>query len=148
LARQDPEDHRAGAVKAVDPGMMLDRDDVDAEIVAQQVLVEAFLEQLRTDLRVAISVGQAGAHRRRRVEDLLRHEGVDVLAMIPGSHVGFSGSRSELVIAPKPSSPAEILPDHKAAASARSATNRARASIAGAASASSRCRRTSQPTSL
>jgi len=56
LARDDAEDHRARAVKAVDAGMMLDRDDVDPEIVAQQMLVEAFMEQIRGDLRVAISV--------------------------------------------------------------------------------------------
>ena len=33
--------------------MVLDRDDVDAELVAQQVLVEAFLEQIGGDPRVA-----------------------------------------------------------------------------------------------
>src|SRR5262245_13642297 len=46
LPGEDAEDHRARAVKAVDPRMMLDRDDVDPELVAQQVLVEAFLEQI------------------------------------------------------------------------------------------------------
>ena len=68
------------------PGMMLDRDDVDAELVAQQVLVEAFLEQIGGELRVAILVGQARAHRIRRVEHLLRHERIGVFAMIPGLH--------------------------------------------------------------
>ena len=65
---------------------MLDRDDVDPEIVAQEVLVEAFMEQIGGDLRVAISVRQAGAHRLGAVEHLLRHKGVDVLAMVPGVH--------------------------------------------------------------
>jgi hypothetical protein len=86
LARHDPQDHRARAVEAVDAGMVLDRDDVDAELVAQQVLVEAFLEQIGGDLRVAVFVGQAGAHRLGAVEHLLRHERVDVLAMVPGLH--------------------------------------------------------------
>ena len=93
LPREDAEDHRARAVEAVDPGMVLDRDDVDAEIVAQQVLVEAFLEQIGGDLRVAIFVGQAGAHRVGAVEHLLRHKGIDVLAMIPGLHGGYSSRK-------------------------------------------------------
>ena len=66
--------------------MMLDRDDVDPEIVAQQMLVEAFMEQIGGDLRVAVSVRQAGAHRLGAVEHLLRHKGIDVLAMVPGLH--------------------------------------------------------------
>ena len=66
--------------------MMLDRDDVDAEVVAQQVLVEAFLEQIGGDLGVAIFVGQAGAYRGGGVENFLRHKRVDVFAMIPSAH--------------------------------------------------------------
>ena len=92
LPGKDAEDHRARAVKAVDPGMVLDRYDVDAEIVAQQVLVEAFLEQIRGDLRVAILVGQARAHRLGAVEHFLRHKGIDVLAMVPSLH-GYSSMK-------------------------------------------------------
>jgi hypothetical protein len=65
---------------------MLDRDDVDPELVAQEVLVEAFFEQVRGDTRIAIFVRQAGAHRIGAVKDFLRNEGVDVLAMIPSLH--------------------------------------------------------------
>src|SRR5208282_4855943 len=86
LPGDDAEDHRARAIEAVDPGMMLDRDDVDPELVAQQVLVEALREQIRGDLGVAIFVGQAGAHRFRPIEHFLPHEGVHVLAMIPSLH--------------------------------------------------------------
>jgi hypothetical protein len=66
--------------------MMLDRNDVDAELVAKQVLVEAFLEKLRRELRVAVSVRQAGAHRVRRVKHLLRHKRIGILAMVPSLH--------------------------------------------------------------
>ncbi len=82
LAGGDAEHHRARAIEAVDAGMMLDR------LVAQQMLVEAFLEQIGGNLRVAIFVRQAGAHRLGAVEHVLRHEGVDVFAMVPGLHVG------------------------------------------------------------
>ena len=87
LPGEDAEDHRARAVEAVDPGMMLDRDDVDPELVAQQVLVEALFEEIRRNLRIAILVGQAGAHQLGAVEDFLRYERVDVLAMVPGLHL-------------------------------------------------------------
>src|SRR6516225_5808398 len=87
LPGEDAQNHRAGTIKAVDPGMVLDRDDVDPELVAQQVLVEALLEQVRGNLRVTIFVGQAGAHRLRAVEDVLRYEGIDVLAMVPSLHL-------------------------------------------------------------
>src|SRR4029077_12699831 len=58
----------------------------NAEFVAQQVLVEALFEQIRRNLRVAVSVGQAGAHRLRLVENILRHKRIDVLAMVPSLH--------------------------------------------------------------
>ena len=74
---------------------MLDRDDIDAEIVAQQVLVEAFFEQIGGDLRVAILVGKAGTHRVGAVEHLLRYKGVDVLAMIPSLHGRYSSRKRE-----------------------------------------------------
>ena len=86
LARQDAENQRARAVEAVDAGMMLVRDDVEADLVAQPVFVEAFLEELRRGLRVAIAVRQVAAHRLDRVEHLLRDERVGVLAEIPGLH--------------------------------------------------------------
>ena len=74
LARDDAEDHRARAIEAVDPGMVLARGDVEAEFVAQQVFVERLLEEPRRDLRVAISVGQARPHRigRRRAPPAAR----------------------------------------------------------------------------
>ena len=62
LPRDGAEDHRARAVQAVDPGVVLDRYDVHAEVVAQQVFVQAFVEQVGGDLRIAVSVGQAAAH--------------------------------------------------------------------------------------
>src|ERR1700730_9782278 len=75
--------------------MVLVRDDVEADLVAQAVLVEAFLEELRRDLRVAIAVRQIAAHRINRVEALLRDERVGVFAKIPGLHHGSSsGQRS------------------------------------------------------
>src|SRR5262249_22602557 len=86
LPGEDAEDHRARAVKTVDPGMMLDRDDVDPEVVAQQVFVEALLEEIRRNLGIAIFVGQASAHRLGAVEDFLRHKRLHVLAMIPSLH--------------------------------------------------------------
>ena len=86
LARQDAEDQGAGAIEAVDPGMMLVRDDVEPHLVAQPILVEAFLEQLRRGRRVAIAVGQAAAHRVDAVQHLLRDERIRVFAEIPGLH--------------------------------------------------------------
>ena len=50
---------------------MLDRHDVDAELVAQEMFVEALLEQIRGDFRIAIFVREAGAHRRGAVEHFL-----------------------------------------------------------------------------
>src|SRR5215469_4086474 len=88
LAGENAEDHRARPIKAVDPGMVLDRDHVDPELIAQQVLVEAFLEQVGGDLWVTISVGEARAHRICPIEYVLRHKRVDVFAMIPGLHLG------------------------------------------------------------
>jgi hypothetical protein len=67
--------------------MVLARGDVEPELVAQQVFVERFLEQLRRHLRVTVFVGQAGAHRIRRIEHVLGHEGIRVLAMKPGVHI-------------------------------------------------------------
>ena len=58
-----PRIDRARAIEAIDPGMVLARGDVEPELVAQQVLVERFLEQPRRDFGIAIAVGQAGAHR-------------------------------------------------------------------------------------
>src|SRR5207249_10154329 len=83
------------AIKAVDPGMMLDRHDIDTEVVAQQMLVKTFLEQIGRDLGVAVLVGEAGAHRLGAVEHLLRHKGVDVLAMIPSLHGRYSSRKRE-----------------------------------------------------
>jgi hypothetical protein len=48
------------------------------ELVAIKLLVEAFLEELSCYFGVAIFVGQAGADRVRRVEDVLRHKWVSV----------------------------------------------------------------------
>jgi hypothetical protein len=45
-AARSKKDHRVRAVEAVDPGMVLDRDHFDPELIAQQVLVDAFLEQV------------------------------------------------------------------------------------------------------
>src|ERR1700758_5267143 len=75
--------------------MVLDRDHIDPKIVAQQMLVEAFLEQIRSDLRVAISVGEAGAHRGGAVENFLRNKGINVLAMIPRLHRGYSSRKRD-----------------------------------------------------
>src|SRR5271154_1630044 len=58
LPRDDAEDDRARAIKAVDAGVVLARGDVEAELVAKQILVERFLEQLRRNLGVAIFVGR------------------------------------------------------------------------------------------
>jgi hypothetical protein len=66
--------------------MMLDRHDIDAEVVAIEMLVEAFLEKLRRDLRVAIFVRQARADRVRRIEHVLRHKRIGILAMVPSLH--------------------------------------------------------------
>jgi hypothetical protein len=86
LPGDDAEDEGACPVKAVDAGMMLARGDVEAELVAKEVLVEGFLEQPGRDFGVAILVWQAGPHRIGGVEYLLRHKGVRVLAVKPGVH--------------------------------------------------------------
>ena len=74
------------AEQRVDAGMMLDGQHVQAEVVAQQELVDHLLEQVGGDLRVAVAVGQAGAHGIRRVEHILRHEGIRHLALPPSVH--------------------------------------------------------------
>jgi hypothetical protein len=57
LPRQDADEHRVGAQQRVDPGMVLDRQHVEAKIVAQQELVDDLFEQIGGDARVAIAVG-------------------------------------------------------------------------------------------
>ena len=89
FARDDPEDHRARAVKAVDPGVVLARRDVEPQFVAQEVCVERLLKQTRRDLGVAIAVGEARAYRVGGVEHLVGHIGVRVLAVKPGVHLAF-----------------------------------------------------------
>src|SRR5262249_51642088 len=91
LAGEDPEDHRTRPVEAGEPGMVVDRDDIDPELVTQQMLVETLFEQIRRNFRVAISVGQTGPHRLRLVENVLRHKRIDVLAMVPSLHLCSPG---------------------------------------------------------
>ncbi len=55
--------------------MMLVGDDVEADVVAKPVFVENLVVELRRDLRIAVFVRQAGAHRFGLVEHLRRDEG-------------------------------------------------------------------------
>jgi hypothetical protein len=87
LPRQDADQHRVGTQQRIDPRMVLDRQHVEAEIVAQQELVDDLLEQIGGDARVAIAVGQAAAHRLRGVEHRSRDEWVGNLALPPRIHV-------------------------------------------------------------
>ena len=86
MLRDDAGDDRARRPEIVDAGMVLVGDDVEAEIVAQPVLVEDLVVQPRGDLRVAVAVGQAGAHRVGLLQHLVRHERVRVLAVVPQLH--------------------------------------------------------------
>ncbi len=70
--------------------MMLDRDHVDAVRIAEHEFVQAFLEEGRRDVRVAIFVRQARAHRIGAVEHFLRHEGIGDLTLKPGVHERIS----------------------------------------------------------
>ena len=96
LAGQDAEDQRVGPEEGVDPGMVLDGDDVQPVVVAQHELVQHLLEQVGGDPRIAVLVRQAGADGIRAVEDLLRNEGIGVLALVPGVH-GPLPSSSKLI---------------------------------------------------
>ena len=82
----DAGDDRARRPQIVDAGMVLVGDDVEADIVAQPVFVEDLVIEPRGDLRVAIFVGQAGAHRVGLVQHLGRDERVGVLAVVPQFH--------------------------------------------------------------
>src|SRR5438552_439416 len=66
--------------------MVLVRDDVEPDVVAQQVLVQALLKELRGDFRLAVLVRQAPAHRVGARQHVLGHERVRVLAQVPGLH--------------------------------------------------------------
>src|SRR5271154_5333248 len=66
--------------------MMLVGDDIEPDIVTQPVFVKDLVVEPGGDLRVAIFVGQAGAHRWRRIEHLGGDKGVGVLAMVPQFH--------------------------------------------------------------
>src|SRR5271170_6466497 len=79
--------------KAVDPGVVLARGDVETELVTEQVFVEGFLEQLRRNLWIAIFVGQAGPHRIRRIKHVRRDERIRVFAMKPSVHVAVPRNR-------------------------------------------------------
>jgi hypothetical protein len=90
LPRENAEEHRVGTEQRVDAGMMLGRTDVKAHVVAQQILVDRFREQIGGNARVTVSIGQAGAHRVGRIEHLLRHVGIGDLAHPPGVHRSVS----------------------------------------------------------
>src|SRR5579863_8230851 len=66
--------------------MVLDRQDVHAEVVAQQELVDDLLEQVGGDTRVAIAVGERAAHRLGRRQYLPRHVRVGNFALPPRIH--------------------------------------------------------------
>ena len=56
--------------------MVLDGQHVQPEVVAQQELVDDFLEEIGGHFGIAEAIGQAGPHGIRRVEHFLRHERV------------------------------------------------------------------------
>src|SRR5689334_11799783 len=66
--------------------MVLDRQHVHADVVAQQKLVDDFLEQISGDAWVAIAVRQAAAHRLGGLQYLARHERVRDFALPPRFH--------------------------------------------------------------
>ncbi len=86
LLRQNPDQHRVGAKQRIDAGVVLDRQHVHAHVVAQQEFVDDLLEQIGGDIRVAIAVRQAAAHRFGGIEHLTRHERVRDLALPPRFH--------------------------------------------------------------
>src|SRR5262245_30494897 len=66
--------------------MMLDGYDIQPLIIAQQKLVQGLLEQVGSDVRIAVFVRQARTDRIRPVKYLLRHEGIRVLVVKPDIH--------------------------------------------------------------
>jgi hypothetical protein len=66
--------------------MVLVCDDVDADVIAQAVLIEDLIVEPRSDLRVAILIRQAGPDRLGLFQDLVRDEGVGVLTVVPQFH--------------------------------------------------------------
>ena len=66
--------------------MMLDGDNIDSPLVAQHELVKGFLEQVSSDLWVAILIRQAGPDGIGAIEHVLWDEGIRVLVMIPDFH--------------------------------------------------------------
>ena len=86
LAGQDAHEQWVGPEQRVDPGVVLDRQHVEPEVVAQEKLVDDLLEEIGGDLRVAVPVRQTGPHGVRGVENLLRHERVRDFALPPSIH--------------------------------------------------------------
>src|SRR6266545_553443 len=86
VAGQDAHEQGVGAEQRVDPGVVLDRQHVEPEVVAQEKLVDDLLEEIGGDLRIAVPVRQAGPHGVRGVEHLLRHERVRDFALPPSIH--------------------------------------------------------------
>src|SRR5262249_47402422 len=77
---------RVGADQAVDAGVMLGSHDVKPNVVGDQIFVERFVEQIGGDLRVAIFVGQARAHRSGGGEHVLGDERGGHVAGVTGRH--------------------------------------------------------------
>ena len=69
--------------------MMLDGHDIQPLVIAQHKLVQSLLEQVGSDVRIAVLVRQARADRIRPVKHLLRHEGIRVLVVKPDIHGVF-----------------------------------------------------------
>jgi len=90
LSREDADEHRVRAKERVDAGVMLRRAYVEAHLVAEEILVDHLLEEICSDPRVAVPIGQAGTHRVGRVEHRLRHVGIGHLAHPPSIHRGIS----------------------------------------------------------
>src|SRR5262249_11455312 len=78
-----------GAEQRIDPRVVLDGQHIQAQVVAQQELVDDFLEEIGGDLGIAKAIGQAGAHGVRRVEHVLRYERVRDFALPPSVHLAL-----------------------------------------------------------
>ncbi len=92
LAGQNTKEHGIGPEQGVDARVMLNGDDVEPLVIAEQEFVQAFLEQIGRDLRITVLVRQASTDGIRAVEHFLRHVGIGDLVMIPNVHGLFLDS--------------------------------------------------------
>src|SRR5262249_27785363 len=94
LTGQNAKDQWVSPEEGIDPGMMLDGHDIQPLVIAQHKLVQGLLEQVGSDVRIAVLVRQADADRIRVVKYLLGPEGIGVPVVKPNIHGLFLPSLS------------------------------------------------------